>query len=592
MASSGTVSGSRMTANWSVNRQSIEDNATSFTVSFSISFNVVSAPTTATGTISAGGITKSFSVPIQPGVTTAHVGSITAYVYHNANGTGGARISGSFNIVGVASGSCNQWVSFDKINRQATLLSAPNFNDEENPKIVYSNPAGETVDSLDAAISFTGENPDIEYREVSKTGTEYTFNLTEEERRILRSQVSGSNSIQLFFYLRTKIGEDFYYSYLEATMTIKGGAPDIVVTIKDTNATTKALTGNESTLVKYFSTANVYMNMVGYKEAFFTSYYIEYAGKKYENTYSKTFDNVEDNTFKFYAADNRNNAAASTVTAPFVEYVKLTCNYEVEKLAANGSMTVRCSGNFFNQNFGAKNNTLAVYYRYKAQGEEEYPLWKTMTVNRNGDTYTATADISGLDYRQTYVFQCYAIDQLMTAFSAEEVIKSYPVFHWGKDDFVFEVPVKFNAGYEGIQVSEAKEGAWVPTLNNEAAVVKYSAHMGWYSRIGKTVTIGFNIKAEVRSGYDTSTIAIQGVPFKPALTGFGGGIAHNVAFTAGHIFEGYCVGTDQTITLRGQPSNNTAFTNLNITSTAYYPTGSSNQVITLAGTVSFYTFDE
>ena len=592
MASRGTISGTRITASWSVNWQSIENNSTNVTVTFNISFNTVSAPTTATGTISAGGIKKSFSVPIQPGVTSANVGTITANINHNAAGVGGMRVAANYQIVSVSSGDLNQWVNFDNIPRQATLLNVPNFNDEENPTIVYTNPAGESVTALDAAISFTGENPDIEYREVSKTGTQYTFNLTEEERRVLRTQVDGGNSIQLFFYLRTKIGSNIYFSYLEATYTIINGMPAIEATIKDTNQTTIDLTGDNKVLVKYFSDAYAYMNMIGYKEAYFTSYYMENNGVKVENSYSHVFNNVENKTFNFYVADNRNNGVLTSIDAPFVEYVKLSCNYEVEKMAASGTIDVKCSGNWFSGSFGAKKNTLGVFYRYKKQGDAEFPLWRQMETTTYENTYNASVQLAGLDYKETYIFQCYAVDRLMTAFSNEEVIKSYPVFHWGKDDFVFEVPVKFNAGYEGIQVSEAKEGAWVPALNNDAAVVSYSARMGWYSRIGKTVTLGFNIKAEVKSGFDTSTIAILGVPFKPIVAGFGGGVAHNIAFTAGHIFEGYCVGTDQTITLRGQPSNNTAFTNLNITSTAYYPTGSSNQVVTLAGTVSYYTFDE
>ena len=646
MAKQGTISGSgsnktSVKAVWSVSKQSIEDNATSCSTTYTLTLPATPYALTVSGTMAAGGVSKTFNVSIAANTTTVNLGSITAYVSHNTDGTGGARITCSYSISsGLGSGSCNGWATFDTIARQATLLTAPNFNDEENPTIVYQNPAGESVSSLYAAISFDGTNPDIAYREVSKTGTTYTFNLTEEERRILRTNVDGSNSIQLYFYLRTVIGDKYYFSYKQATFTIVNGMPEIEATITDTNAATVALTGNNKVLVKYFSNAWAYMNMIGYKEAYFTAYYIEHNGVRKDTTYSHTFNAVETNTFNFYIADNRNNGVAQSVDARMIDYVKLTCNYHAVKMPTSGKMAVECSGNYFNDTFGAAANTLTVEYRYKPQGGE-YSSWRSMTATKSGNTYNAAAEITGLDYRQTYVFQCRAVDKLMTVSSTETVIQSFPIFHWGKDDFTFEVPVNFNAGATGIggisgdddiTINSGKKlylgddnftyleadtennltikavdinlqgylnlngysiesGIWQPLLSNETAVSSYTNCLGWYQKVGNVVSIGWLIKANIKSGYSSSTVSIKGNPFTPISAAFGGGIAHNVAFVAGHNFEGYGIDTAGLITLRGQPCNNTTLTNLNITSSAYYPTGSTEQVMTLSGTICYFTAD-
>ena len=100
---------------------------------------------------------------------------------------------------------------FEPIPRQATLTSSPDFTDLDNPTIEYSNPAGNAVDSLQACISLTQATDDIKYRDIDKTGTSYKFNLTEEERALLRENTT-SGSRKVFFFVRTKIGSNTFYS--------------------------------------------------------------------------------------------------------------------------------------------------------------------------------------------------------------------------------------------------------------------------------------------------------------------------------------------------------------------------------------------
>ena len=324
------------------------------------------------------------------------------------------------------------------IPRFATIESAPNFNDEENPTITYSNPAGTSIESLRACISLDGTNADIEYRDISKTGTSYTFNLTDAERNVLRNATTGGNTRTVKFYVRSEIGGSHEGSNLARTFTIKNPNPTINPTITDTNSTTVALTGSSSKLVKYYSNAAITIGAAAVKGASLTSQKVTCGGKSL--TANGTINAVESGSFVFTAKDNRGNTTTKTVTPSFVNYVKVTCGLGNNMPSADGSMTVKASGNYFNGSFGSKSNSLKVYYRYKTAGGS-YGSWAAMTVTLNGNAYSATANLTGLDYQTNYIFQAYAVDALATVYSTEQSVKAEPVFDWGQGDFNFNVPV-------------------------------------------------------------------------------------------------------------------------------------------------------
>ena len=103
-----------------------------------------------------------------------------------------------------------------------------------------------------------------------------------------------------------------------------------------------------------------------------------------------------------------------------------------------------------------------------------------------------------------------------------------------------------------------------------------------------TEPIGWNVKATMNTGFNTTAVGIKGVPYTPAYAAFGGGVAHQIYITGGFCFEGWGIGTSAIITARIQPCNNTTAGNLQISSSANYPTGN-NIVMTIAGTISYIT---
>lgn len=331
------------------------------------------------------------------------------------------------------------------IPRAATITSAPNFNDEANPVITYSNPAGSAVDSLEACISLTGAADDIAYRSISKTGTSYTFNLTDAERNVLRNATKNDNSRSVRFYIQTTINGEVYRKHIEKTLTIINANPTVNPTVYDSRAATIELTGDNNKFVRYYSSAAFDINPSAKKGATIEYQKITVKGKS-SFAENGTISNVEDAYFVFTAGDSRGNTVSRTIEKTLIPYVRLTCNMAVEAPTTDGKLTLKASGNYFNGTFGAVANTLTVQYRYK-EGSGSYSAWTAATATKSGNTYTATVNITGLDYQKTYTFQCRAIDKLATVESAAKAVKTTPVFDWGSDDFAFNVPVSFNAGY-------------------------------------------------------------------------------------------------------------------------------------------------
>lgn len=379
--------------------------------------------------------------------STKTLASGTKTITHNTDGTKmfAYSFAQTFDItfsgssIDVISGSGS--ATLDTISRQAKITAAPNFNDEENPTITYSNPAGNAVTSLQACISLSGDI-DISYRDIPKTGTIYTFNLTEAERNVLREATTSSNKRTVKFYVKTEINGELFYSSTSRTFTIINGTPTLSPKIVDNNATTIALTGDSNKLVRYVSDALITTGATAKKGAYIVSQKVV-CGNKSITSDSGIITEVPSGTFVFTATDNRGNTVTQTVTKTIAQYVNISCNLVAENPSTEGEMTFTISGNYFSDSFGAKTNDLNVSYRYKAN-DDAYSDWITAGVIASDNTYTSVVTLSGLDYQSSYTIQANAYDLISEISSAEVKVKSTPVFDWGENDFNFNVPVNFN----------------------------------------------------------------------------------------------------------------------------------------------------
>lgn len=340
--------------------------------------------------------------------------------------------------------------------------------------------------------------------------------------------------------------------------------PMVSPTIKDTNEKTIALTGDDSVLVKHYSNASVTTGATARNGATIVSQTTTNGSSTLLGS-TCTFEGVESGAFSFAVEDSRGYVAEPvvdlTAAGKFIEYIKPTCSINVGRMDGNGNITVVCKGNCFRGSFGAVDNELQVQYRYKTQNGM-YGAPEDMDITYTGNSYTAIANVTGLNYQEDYVFEVVATDKLGAAPISSSVDKSIPVFHWGKDNFQFYVPVYDKDGkrlpsvdeiypvgsvvirYDHISPASLYGGTWTRVYNTdtgvgvflygcteadvigefggEAAVTLTVDQMPSHSHGLKRITSAL---ASSSSGW--ARFSADGTADNTVITNTGGGAAHN-----------------------------------------------------------------
>lgn len=453
-----------LTLNWSRTSYSITSNSS--TISWYLTLHLKDAyqaanvgSTSKPYTINFNGTnyTGNADVGIKRGETKTIVTGSTV-IPHNADGTKTFNYSFS---QGVMTQTCSQSGSstLDTLPRPAKIISGTDFTDEGNPTIKYENSAGSAATSLQACISFTGAVDDIEYRDISKTGTSYTFNLTSSERAKLWPLLDNGTTATVRFYVKSTFstGEEFY-SYVTNIVTFVNYRPVLSPTVEDINSDTLRLTGDKNTLVRYMSTAYYAINSVARKGTSIASEFVR-NGDTYTDP-EGYIENVYSNTFYFEATDERGHSTNSAIVfnnlsdKKWIDYVKLTVGFTNDPLTADGKLTVKVSGKYFSGSFGAASNKLTIEYQIKST-EGDFIDWTYVNSNNgivtptmDGENYTYTFVISGLDYTKTYELSLRANDELTSDYTITKVVpSSYTLFDWSKEDFAFNIPVRMNRAF-------------------------------------------------------------------------------------------------------------------------------------------------
>ena len=223
----------------------------------------------------------------------------------------------------------------------------------------------------------------------------------------------------------------------------------------DGNAATKALTGNENILVKYHSTALCTITAQAKNGATLNAKKIngaEVTGSSLE------IPNMEIGTFSFEVQDSRGYSAAVSVNKILIPYVKLTVNASVKRTdPTSGNAVLEISGDYFTSSFGTATNILNL--RYRVNSGDEVAISPTIADGK----YTATVEITGLDYDRSHTIAVLADDKLESVSRSLTVKKGIPTFDWGENDFAFHVPV----------AAEKISGLALPAGNSDAASKQY-----------------------------------------------------------------------------------------------------------------------
>ena len=346
MASSGSFNttgyqGRYLTFAWSVSSQSVANNTTT------IAWTLKGAGTASSSWYRAGNFkvvingstvySSSTRIQLYDGTLVAS-GNFT--MTHDTAGNKTFSASAEAGIYTVAV-NCSGSGSFTlpQIARAAKITSAPNFTDIQNPTINYQNAAGNNVTTLQACISLTGSTDNISYRDIPKTGTSYTFNLTEAERNVLRAAAPNSNTLSVIFYIKTIISGQTYYETATRTMTIVNATPTMASpTYQDSNSTTAAITEDNQKIIQKQSSLTIAIPAAtALKYATITKYQVTINGVTREQTTAGNMNwgvlDVSQNiaaTIK--AIDSRGNSVTKsmqiTVEAWQQPYAVISCSRE------------------------------------------------------------------------------------------------------------------------------------------------------------------------------------------------------------------------------------------------------------------------
>ena len=418
---------------------------------------------TVNGEYKSTGFYPSYPTNIGAGEDNAHlVATFDFTVPHNADGSKTASMSMSWSAnFSPSSGSASGSISLTNIPRQANITSATDFTDEENPTITYENKAGNSVSSLQACISLTGSADDIEYRDIPKTGSSYTFELTDSERNILRNAtLSGSTQRQVIFFVRTEIGGNTFYSTLTRTLTIVNCSPTVTATIEDINTATLEITGSSSSnivIVKGYSKAKITPTAAAKKGASITSIKVNDTVVSKESIELSGTDKYE-----VRAYDNRGLVASKDLVGgtafTFINYIPLTFSGTLERHTPTGNqLDLSFSGNYFNGSFGTTDNSLTIKWYWKEKNAAEWTLGGTLVkdtdfvINNNvyhsGTTEKETKISLGniFDYKKTYEIKIEYSDALLKNNSITLLgRKGKPVYNWGRDFFNINGELRIN----------------------------------------------------------------------------------------------------------------------------------------------------
>lgn len=346
-----------------------------------------------TGNLNIGGTNQGISWNTSIGTSWVTLKEFTITKSHNQDGTGTCYIQGSINGPSGTSQSGKtvsgeQTVTLDKIDRWATITGAPDFNDTQNPTIQYSNPAGNSISSLQACISLTGNIDDIKYRDIPKTGNSYTFNLTEAERNVLRN-ATITNSRSVIFFVKSVIDGQTYYTTLTRTFSIINANPTFDVAYLDTNSKTTDITGNNQLIIQNNSTLQIKVtNATSYKYAELRNISVNVNGNKISQFPSSSSLNIDvgildvsqNLTIPVTLTDSRGNSTTKNLTVKILEWKLPTALISMQRVSNYYSTTnIKVDASFSSLN---NKNEVTIQYQTKKRSDISYGALTTIQNNQ------------------------------------------------------------------------------------------------------------------------------------------------------------------------------------------------------------------
>lgn len=322
----------------------------------------------------------------------------------------------------------NKSWELDNIPRQAIITTVPEEmkSTDALPKIWYNNMAGSSVDELKICIADKKANDAyVGYRDIDKTSNNYTF--TQADIDILKNLTT--NSLDITFVIRTKIGGVYYYSSKPSKF--------IMVENDDTKPNVSALNVaiNNGSLASKFkdkwiqgkSKANIEITASGKYSATIQKYITTIEGVTYD--LSKFTSNIlnQSGTIKikatvkdsrgFTSAEKTNDITVEAYSRPLIVSVNqenaILCyrsDGNGQKLGNSTSVWIKAGISYYSLG-GINNCTLQYRVKISSDGwNNATHLWKTLTLTNN--EYNALLSGVKFEAEKSYTVQIRAIDDI------------------------------------------------------------------------------------------------------------------------------------------------------------------------------------
>lgn len=331
-------------------------------------------------------------------------GTIT--ISHNTDGTKTVSMSISAAIYS-ASVNCKASKSYtiNTINRYALISSVSEFNDETNPTIVYTNPAGtDLVTDLKICMKWKNaldEDQSTSYVNIPEEdweGGSVTLNL-DSYRTNLRNSCPNSNTLAVTFDMQSTMSGTDYHHTKTATMSIVNANPTLlsgILSYQDIDSTTVGRTGNNQIIVQGQSTLRVHADSskaTAQKGATISSYSLNFNEGDYTPDSSGNVAFIQPNYVGIYPAiltvtDSRGNSSDASVDITIHELVPPSAIYSLKR-----------EGNFYDQTILyvdgkvssiAGTNAMTITGKYRKKGDitwvDEFTVPDAQNYYINGST--------------------------------------------------------------------------------------------------------------------------------------------------------------------------------------------------------------
>ena len=367
----------------------------------------------------------------------------TRTINHYTDGTSPTKeISTSWSASFGGSGSAKVEIQMPKINRIATVISANNFNDEENPTVEFNNPAGFDIAPY---LNFYDNNNNIILRVVREAGlytSPYSWELTDEERTTIRNSLNFQKSYRVNIGVYTYSGETrLGYNSVEKTLSFVNAEPTFTKTLVETDTNVISVLGSSADkIVKNASKIKVAVDPIALKGATIKSVEIVHGNSDVVLTaspYELVLIALTD-SFKVIVTDSRGYVVSETITKELIDYSPIEISqYSFKRVNPTSSdIKLNATIKYIQQTFDTTENTPTIQWKLGTDGELNTLSSDDYSIDTTNNEITITnlllSDV--IPYTQQGKLYLLVNDLLTSDAENQLVLVGIPVFDYGEYD--------------------------------------------------------------------------------------------------------------------------------------------------------------